>query len=384
MEEFLKDKKILKRVNYWVTIGIVLIICIGIFTWWNNSKKKTPHHKLKPQPALIDNTSTRPASYPTKEFKNLLSQNYPDIYKNLNFKQKPTFYVIPGLIQSAAIKYTPPGQGQPGIAYDMDPQGLAIIDHKYLIISAYSKSKTFDSVLWVLDFKTGRFVKTIALNNIDHVGGITYDEDHKRLWVATINQEQRAQVQSVPLKEIEKYNFKKQKKPIKFEHGTNLSAPLRTSYMTYHKNKLYIGYFDKVQGGQLFAYKLNKKGLFKKDKMQDGLALPSENWSTYSQIQGISFDKNDILLSTSYGDLNSQLLIYKNKLNKPTYNLDLSEADKTIILPPYMEQIIGKDGEIYMLFESATALYRQNPNLLHMDRVIKLKVKFKGLENSKE
>lgn len=37
-----------------------------------------------------------------------------------------------------------------------------------------------------------------------------------------------------------------------------------------------------------------------------------------------------------------------------------------------------------MLFESATALYRQNPNLLHMDRVIKLKVKFKGLENSKE
>ena len=49
-----------------------------------------------------------------------------------------------------------------------------------------------------------------------------------------------------------------------------------------------------------------------------------------------------------------------------------------------MEQILGKDGEIYMLFESATAFYRQNPNLLHMDRVIKLKVKFKGSENSKE
>lgn len=144
-------------------------------------------------------------------------------------------------------------------------------------------------------------------------------------------------MQSVTLKEIEKYNFKKQKKPIKFEHGTNLSAPLRTSYMTYHKNKLYISYFDKVRGGQLFAYKLNKKGLFKKDKMQDGLALPSENWSTYSQIQGISFDKNNILLSTSYGDFNSQLLIFKNKLNKPNYNLDLSEADKAIILSPYME-----------------------------------------------
>ena len=91
--------------------------------WTNYKKKEVPHHfSIKPQPALIDNTSTRPASYTTKEFKNLLSQNYPDIYKNLNFKQKPTFYVIPGLIQSAAIKYTPPDRGQPGIAYDMDPQ----------------------------------------------------------------------------------------------------------------------------------------------------------------------------------------------------------------------------------------------------------------------
>lgn len=70
-------------------------------------------------------------------------------------------------------------------------------------------------------------------------------------------------------------------------------------------------------------------------------------------------------------------------MNKPNYNLDLSEADKAIILPPYMEQIIGKDGEIYMLFESATALYRQNPNLLHMDRVIKLKVKFNHIGDNK-
>ncbi|WP_255323228.1 YncE family protein [Lactobacillus johnsonii] len=198
-----------KKVSRWLIVGIILILCGIVATVWStqNTRKKPSQPKLKPQPALVDNTSTRPASYTTKEFKSLLFQNYPDIYKNLNFKQKPTFYVIPGLIQSAAIKYTPPGQGKPGIAYDMDPQGLAIIDHKYLIISAYSKSKTFDSVLWVLDFKTGRFVKTIALNNIDHVGGITYDEDHKRLWVATINQEQRAQVQSVTLKEIEKYNL---------------------------------------------------------------------------------------------------------------------------------------------------------------------------------
>ncbi|WP_256978661.1 YncE family protein [Lactobacillus taiwanensis] len=372
------NKNISKRRYYWIILMIILTSCVIFFMLWTNYKKKEVrrHPSVKSQPALVDNTSTRPASYSTKDFKSVLFETYSDVYKNLNFKQKPTFYVIPGLIQSAAIKYTPPNQGQPGIAYDMDPQGLAIIHHKYLIISAYSKSKTFDSVLWILDFKTGRFIKTIALNNIDHVGGITYDDDHDRLWVATINQYQRAQVQSLSLKELERYNFKKQKRPIKFKHGTNLAAPLKTSYLTYHKNKIYVGYFDKIHGGQLFGYKLNKKGLFKKDKNENDLAIPDENWSTYSQIQGISFDRKDILLSESYGDFNSQLLVFRNNLNKPNYNLDLNQADKTIILPPYLEQIIGKDGDVYLLFESATALYRQNPNLVHMDRVIKLKVKY--------
>lgn len=344
-------------------IIIVLIFCGVIFLVHS-------HQKSAKQPAVVDNTSTRPASYSTKKFKSLLRKQYPEVYQNLNFDQKPTFYVIPGLIKSAAVNHK---SHKPGIARDMDPQGLAIIHHKYLIISAYSKSKKYDSVLWVLNFKTGKFIKTITLNNLDHVGGITYDDDHDRLWVATINRYKRAQIQSVTLNEIENYNFETQKKPIKFHHGTNLANPKRTSYMTYHKGKLYIGYFDKIHGGQLFAYNLNKKGLLREDRHEDNLAIPNENWSTYSQIQGISFDRNNILLSSSYGNVNSQLLIFRNKLNKKNYKLNLAAADKVITLPPYLEQIIGKDGEIYLLFESATARYRKNRNLLHMDRVIKVK-----------
>ena len=63
-------------------------------------------------------------------------------------------------------------------------------------------------------------------------------------------------------------------------------------------------------------------------------------WTFYflSSVQfNFTISENNILLSTSYGDFNSQLLIFKNKLNKPNYNLDLSEADKAIILSPYME-----------------------------------------------
>lgn len=365
--KFEKENSILlnKPKLSWKIIIIIILIFGGVFFLARYSQKK--------QPTLVDNTSTSPASYSTKKFKSLLQKEYPEVYKNLNFNQKPIFYVIPGLIESAAIKHKQPHKGKPGVAYDMDPQGLAIIHRKYLIISAYSRSKKYNSVLWVLNFKTGEFIKTIALNNIDHVGGITYDDNHDRLWIATIDRFKRAQVQAITIKEIENYNLKIQKKPIKFHHGTNLANPKRTSYMTYHKNKLYVGYFDRVHGGQLFAYNLNKKGLLKKNKKDSDFAIPNENWSTYSQIQGISFDNNNILLSSSYGDYNSQLLIFRNKLNRKNYKLNLADADKIIILPPYLEQIVGKGGEIYLLFESATAHYRKNSKLFHMDRVIKLK-----------
>ena len=365
-----KGKSILQRGLKPKVIWPIIAIIVIIFGVW---KFNQPKRNSTREPAIVDNTSTRPASYSTKKFESLLKKQYPDVYQNLDFKQKPTFYVIPGLLQSAAIKHKAPDKGKPGIARDMDPQGLAIIHHKYLIISAYSKSKKYDSVLWVLNFKTGQFIKTIALNNLDHVGGITYDDDHDRLWVATINHKKRAQIQSIDLNEIENYDLQQQKKPIKFHHGTNLAHPKRTSYLTYHKGKLYVGYFDKIHGGQLYAYHLDKEGLLKKDKKDHNLAVPDENWSTYPQIQGISFDGNNILLSSSYGNYNSQLLIFKNKLDKPNFKLNLTEADKTINLPPYLEQIIGKDGEIYLLFESATARYRKNPDLLHMDRVIKVK-----------
>ena len=43
-------------------------------------------------------------------------------------------------------------------------------------------------------------------------------------------------------------------------------------------------------------------------------------------------------------------------------------------LPPYLEQIIGRNESAYLLFESASHKYRNNPDIIHMDRVIKIKI----------
>jgi transposase-like protein len=43
-------------------------------------------------------------------------------------------------------------------------------------------------------------------------------------------------------------------------------------------------------------------------------------------------------------------------------------------LPPYLEQIIGRNDKVYLLFESASHLYRQKAGIMHMDRIIKIKI----------
>ena len=87
----------------------------------------------------------------------------------------------------------------------------------------YIKSQKYNSVLWLIDKETGKYLKTLALDDIDHVGAITYDEDHQRLWVAAVNKNHRAQAEALNLSTIENYDFKKSQKPIAFDDSSNLS-----------------------------------------------------------------------------------------------------------------------------------------------------------------
>ncbi len=63
-----------------------------------------------------------------------------------------------------------------------------------------------------------------------------------------------------------------------------------------------------------------------------------------------------------------------NQLKNATFDLDQGDAIASMTLPPYLEQITGRKDKIFLLFESASQKYRNNKNIIHMDRIIKINI----------
>lgn len=97
---------------------------------------------------------------------------------------------------------------------------------------------------------------------------------------------------------------------------------------------------------------------------------PVTAYSTAGLVQGMTFTENEIVLSTSYGLAASHLYFYDkdkssivagqltlNGENVPLYYLDGACLKRTVTAPPMSEEIVYKDGRIYIMTESASSKY---------------------------
>lgn len=95
---------------------------------------------------------------------------------------------------------------------------------------------------------------------------------------------------------------------------------------------------------------------------------PCEAYSTAGLVQGMTFTEDKIILSTSYGLAASHLKFYVksdisagqlnlNGKNLPLYYLDGACLEKSVTAPPMSEEIVYKDGRIYIMTESASNKY---------------------------
>lgn len=95
---------------------------------------------------------------------------------------------------------------------------------------------------------------------------------------------------------------------------------------------------------------------------------PSAVYSTAGLVQGMTFTEDRIVLSTSYGLAASHLCFYDkssisagqlelNGKNVPLYYLDGACLKRTVTAPPMSEEIVYKDGRIYIMTESASSKY---------------------------
>lgn len=96
---------------------------------------------------------------------------------------------------------------------------------------------------------------------------------------------------------------------------------------------------------------------------------PVAAFSTRGKVQGICFTSDEeIILSTSYGVASSHLYRYRIDTLRattievlggevPLYYLDSANLTDTITLPPMSEELVYRDGRIYVLCESACNKY---------------------------
>ena len=282
-------------------------------------------------------------------------------------------YVVPGLMSTETQVF---GEKETSaICTSMTPQGLAVTED-YILVSAYCGSQTHNSVIYVIDKKSHEFIKEIVLRNKSHVGGLAYDSIHENIWISGMSRG-IPQVNAITLKQLEEYSFQEDYLPITYSQSYDLYAITRTSFLTYHDNSLYIGYFTENTASVLEQYDINEDGTLVTQLLTDSLdksdtitplALPSDMRVITEKAQGVAFYKDKILFSHSYGVLPSTLQVFNNSMQKL---LEENAAVLKFYLPEKMEQIYVDGDDLYVLFESAAYNYRAS-SLFKMDRILKL------------
>lgn len=321
-------------------------------------------------------TNTDPVTGSLRKMRKKLKK-YPYLYENAFGGRVAELeygtYVIPGLKSTRTLETNK--DRKPSICTSMTPQGLAVTE-KYLLVSAYCRTHTHNSVIYVIDKQTHEFIKEIVLKGKPHVGGLAYDTVNKMVWVSSFANG-FAQANNFSLEELETYQFSDGYKPMSYTNVYNIYTIARDSFMTYYEEHLYLGYYRNDEMSIMEKFKIEKGGGL---KMKDGFDLglsdqipsPEDIAIIGGKVQGIAFYKNMMLMSHSYGIEPSTLAFYRNT-NSINYFME-QYALQVEKMPQKMEQIYVDGDDLYVLFESAAYAYR-GYSFPVIDRILKVSLK---------
>lgn len=225
---------------------------------------------------------------------------------------------------------------------DMVPQGITFAGD-YLLISAYCKDKTHNSVIYVFNESDKSYYGTIKLPNSEHVGGVAYDCDKSgNIWVAN--------GKGVGCFKYSKLaSCKGSVLSVTYDREVDLSYSASTMCYDAVNNYLWIAQFSETDSSASFArcYAVN-------NKTTSSPTLPYQfQISTPLKTQGISVRGNRMMISSSYGRTNDSSLY--------SYTWDQSSKTKTLkstkTLPPLSEGVVMGSTYAYIVYESVATEY---------------------------
>lgn len=273
--------------------------------------------------------------------------------------------IIPGLIQTVSVD----GGGIFCIGKSFVPQGMCVAQ-KYILISAYDKEYKRNSVIYVIDKKSGEYVTTIITPGTAHAGGMAYDDVNKFIWISN-----GRGVAGFPYEALSTcVNNKNEYTAFKLtRYFKTFDTLTQASYCSFYNGILWVGSFSSRRKGEAYGYHYS---------LNDVKPTPVYYMKVPRFIQGMAFykvgEKLHLSLSASYGIQNSKLITYATELPKWNRELTAITLPKPVnkrTFPSKSEAIAIADNTLLVLYESAAYCYREGIPLnkylsVHVDRIL--------------
>ena len=357
------NKKIHRRMEMAIFINyIILIVVITLFSYKFCHKYELPTTKTGTSIQAVITKNINLQIWQMSTEPEFFYNSFQNKKKNNNYNLIP----IPGLSYTDTVHKDNSLLIQ--TCTTMTPQGLVVTD-KYIYVSAYCYTHEHNSVIYQLDRKKKKLIKTIILPDTSHVGGLAYDNKNNILWIATKKYNTSkddttlSTVSYITQDVIDNYSFELTKRPIRYNE-TYQTAFNNTSFMTYHDGYLYTGLFSKDENNPSITAKIKI--------LEDGTSIDPEPISYYyipNYVQSIAFIDDKILFSTSYGYKTSEIIVYE--FNEERIDYVNTKPLKVITTFPMLEQLYPYNNDLYMIFESTAYAYRYTPGI-KIDHIVNL------------
>ncbi|MDC7286536.1 hypothetical protein NXH76_01855 [Blautia schinkii] len=351
------------------TLKLLMVMAVLVFCFWGYA---FVYRGRTEPPAKYHVTNQDAAVYSLRGQVQMLSQKEDLIafaFEDRKKEKEYGTYIIPGL-KSTRTLLTAEG-GTPATCTSMTPQGLAVTE-EYVLVSAYCHTGKHNSVIYVVNKESHRFVKELVLPGRPHVGGLAYDPEHEILWYSS-NESGIAEAVSISMEDIRSYDYMEGHRPVNVTQVCSLYGIVRDSFMTFYEGCLYVGCFNKYTESNIARYAVDAEGnlVTKLDQglgMDFAMAIPLDYSTISEQAQGMAFYNDKLLLSHSFGILPSRVVFYEQSDKRLYVN---ENSAKSYRFPERMEQIFVEGDNLYILFESGAYAYRASSANI-VDRVLKL------------
>ncbi len=281
-------------------------------------------------------TSTAAKYYTTKKKfkKSPAYKKYKAFRKRVNFKKS---FVLPGMKATNAGGFT---------VSRMIPQSIAFAGN-YMLISAYDYSGQQESVIYVMNRLTRKYITSIILPHTGHVGGMAFDG--KNLWIARGKKVDCLSYDTIHQAAISGKEFKEI-----YRFTTTVTTSSTVSYMTYYNGRVWAGEYNQYSSKYMYGYLVGETNGVPTLTQINKILMPN-------RTQGVAFTaKGKMIISRSCqtkagkSGFMSRLDIYQPTWDETKQTIKKNKLKKKVQMPPMNEGIAVYGSYTYVLYESVS------------------------------